>query len=452
MSMERKILFVFPKWPRLTLWGHFKYKFPPLGLLTVAGVTPPDFDIEFTDENVSELDFNSDAEIVAVSVMTPLAHRAYEIANQFRALGKKVVLGGIHVSIHPDEAAKHADSVVVGEAEDIWPQVLADYGSGKLKPRYGNQTLINMDREYPIPRRDLLKKGCYVTRSTIQMMRGCPFDCEFCSVTAFSGRDFRARAIEPFVEEFRSLPDRFVFVVDDNILSNRKVAEKLFDRMQGCGKWWGSQVTISIADNDALLKKMAKAGCKSLFIGFESLDQQNLIQIGKKFVRAHKNEDRIKRIQDHGIGIHGSFIVGLDGDDDSVFDQQYEFIIRTRLEAFLISVLTPFPGTHLARRLETEGRILSKDWSKYDMSTVVFQPKNFTPEALQARYYELNSALYSLHSIARRTLKPHKNMLLFLHQNFGFRNAWRSLEKAQPGGFKLGFDHPKNITQGAHKI
>jgi len=431
MSKNGKILFIFPKWPTLTLWGQFKYKFPPLGLLTIAGLTPPEFDVVFTDENVSEIAFDTDADMIAISVMTPLAHRAYEIADRFRVQGKTVVMGGIHVSVHPEEAAKHSDCVVTGEAEDIWPLVLADYRNGKLKPRYGDQTLINMDREFPIPRRDLLKKGCYVTRSTIQMMRGCPFDCEFCSVTAFSGRDFRARPIDPFVEEFRNLPDRFVFVVDDNILSNRKVAEKLFDRMQGSGKWWGSQVTISVADNDALLKKMARAGCKSLFIGFESLDQQNLIRMGKKFVRAHKNKDRIKRIQDHGIGIHGSFIVGLDGDDDSVFDQQYEFIIHTRLEAFLISVLTPFPGTHLARRMEAEGRILSKDWSKYDMSTVVYQPKNFTPEMLQVRYNELNHALYSVGSIARRTLKPHKNMLLFVHQNFGFRNAWHSLKRAQ---------------------
>jgi radical SAM superfamily enzyme YgiQ (UPF0313 family) len=182
---------------------------------------------------------------------------------------------------------------------------------------------------------------------------------------------------------------------------------------------------------------MARAGCKSLFIGFESLDQENLIQIGKKFVRAHKNEDRIKRIQDHGIGILGSFIVGLDGDDDSVFDKQYEFITRTRLEAFLISVLTPFPGTHLTRRMEAEGRILSKDWRKYDMNTVVFQPKNFTPDDLQTQYNELNRALYSVGSIARRTLKPRKNMLIFLHQNIGFRNAWRDLERARGSGTQI---------------
>ena len=434
MRKDHKILFIFPKWPALSVWGHFKYKFPPLGLLTIAGLTPPEFAVEFTDENVSDIDLDTDADMIAISVMTPLAQRAYEIADRFRARGKTVVMGGIHVSILPDEAAAHADCVVTGEAEDLWPQVLEDYRQGRLKSSYSEQGLINMTRGFPIPRRDLLKKGCYITRSTIQMVRGCPFDCEFCSVTAFSGRKFRARPIDLFLEEFRNLPDRFVFVVDDNILSNRRVAEQLFDQMRGSGKWWGSQVTISIAENDALLRKMARAGCKSLFIGFESLDQQNLIQMGKKFVRARKNEDRIKRIQDHGIGILGSFIVGLDGDDESVFEQQYEFITRTRLEAFLISVLTPFPGTHLTKRMEAEGRILSKDWSKYDMSTVVYQPKNFTPERLQERYNELNQALYSVGSIARRTLKPRKNMLLFVPQNFGFRNAWRGLERARLAG------------------
>jgi radical SAM superfamily enzyme YgiQ (UPF0313 family) len=431
MSTDGKILFIFPKWPELTLWGHFKYNFPPLGLLTIAGLTPETFAVEFIDENVSDIDFHSDADLVALSVMTPLAHRAYEIADRFRADGKTVVMGGIHVSIHPEEAAAHADCVVCGEAEDVWPQLLADYRRGRLKARYRQENLINMGREFPVPRRDLLRQGCYITRSTIQMMRGCPFDCEFCSVTAFSGREFRARPVDAFVNEFRALPDRFVFVVDDNILSKKKVAEQLFEQMRDSGKWWGSQVTISVADDDALLKKMARAGCKSLFIGFESLDQNNLIDMGKKFVRAHKNEDRIKRIQDHGIGILGSFIVGLDGDDESVFEQQYEFITRTRLEAFLISVLTPFPGTHLTRRMEAEGRVLSKDWSKYDMSTVVFQPKNFTPERLQERYDELNRALYSLGSIAHRTLKPRKNMLIFVPQNFGFRNAWRGLERAR---------------------
>jgi len=427
MDKRHKILFVFPKWPSAALWGQLRFKFPPLGLLTIAGVTPLEYDVELVDENVNPIDFETDADLIALSVMTPLAYRAYEIGDQFRARGKTVVMGGIHVSFHPEEATLHADAVVTGEAEDIWPSVLEDFSRGRLQKRYRVEQLVDMSPALAAPRRDLLSKGRYLTRSTIQFMRGCPFDCEFCSVTAFSGRKFRHRPMDRFLEEYRNLPDPFVFIVDDNLLSNRKVAMELFQRMRGTRKWWGSQVTISVADNDELLKAMAACGCKSLFIGFESLNQENLNQVGKKFVKASKNADRIKRIQDHGIGILGSFIVGLDHDDDSVFDDLYRFITDVRMEAFMISVLTPFPGTHMTRRMEAEGRILSKDWRKYDMSTVVYQPRNFTPEQLQDKYDELNRSLYSLPSIARRVLKPRKNMVIFLPQNLGFRRAWRQL-------------------------
>jgi len=402
-----------------------------LGLLTLAGITPPEYEIAFVDENVEPIAFDADADLVAVSVMTPLAPRADEIRDSFRRQRAKLVMGGSNVRRYPDEALKHADSVVTGEAENLWPRVLDDFSRRRLQPRYSQPSRVDMFHPFPPPRRDLLVKGKYLTRSTIQMMRGCPFDCEFCSVTAFSGRQLRHRPIDAFVREFRSLPDPFVFIVDDNILCDRKVAARLFDRLRGADKWWGSQVTISIADHDELLGKMAASGCKYLFIGFESLNQENLIGLGKKFVRASKNAVRIKKIQDYGIGILGSFIVGCDHDDDGVFDELHEFILATRLEAFLISVLTPFPGTHLTRRMEQEGRILTRDWRRYDMSTVVFQPRNFSPELLQERYDELNRSLYSLSSIARRTLKPRKNVVIFLPQNLGFRRAWRLLGSAR---------------------
>lgn len=428
-----RILFIFPKWPPLALWGHFKYKFPPLGLLTIAGLTPPEFDVSFVDENVAQVDFACEADLVAISVMTPLASRAYEIAGQFRARGKKVVMGGIHASCCPEEAEAHADSVVVGEAEEIWPLVLEDFKEGRLQKRYTVTDLVNMDQAFAVPRRDLLAPGCYLIRSTIQMTRGCPHDCEYCSVTAFSGRKFRHRPMERFVHEFESLPDRFVFIVDDNIMSSRTMASDLFDRLHGSGKWWGSQVTISVADDAAMLAKMARSGCRSLFIGFESLNQENLQQVGKKFIDAAKNMERIKRIQDHGIGILGSFIVGLDHDREDAFETLYEFITRVRLESFLISVPTPFPGTHMTRRLEREGRVLSRDWAKYDMSTVVFQPRHFSPEGLQERYNELNRSLYSFSSIFRRTCNFRKNMIIFVPQNLGFRRAWLSLAAVQQG-------------------
>ena len=452
------IHFIFPRWPKRTLWGHFRYKFPALGLLNLAALTPPEFEVTFTDENVEPPNepsrflsslFNrgrnsriedvklagenlaNRADLIGISVMTPLAPRAYELADHFRAAGKTVVLGGIHPSFLPEEALQHADAILIGEGERMWPLLLADYAAGRLQPRYQDVNPIT-PATIPAARRDLLRPGSYLTRSTIQWSRGCPHDCEYCSVTAIMGHRFRFRPIDAFIEEFRSLRDRFVFIVDDNIVSQRSAATALFSRMQDCGKWWGSQAPITIADDTVLLKQMARSGCKSLFIGFESLRNVSLQNVGKGFVDARKNVDRINRIQDAGIGILGSFIVGLDEDDAGVFDGLYDFIQGNRLEAFLISVLTPFPGTRLTRRLEAEGRILSRDWACYDMNTVVYQPRHFRPDELQARFNELNHALYKVGPIVHRSLKFRKNTIIFLSQNLAYREAWAKILNAPP--------------------
>ena len=428
--MKPRILFIFAKWPKRTLWGHFRYKFPALGLLTIAGATPPEYEVSFIDENMDEVDFNADVEIVALSVMTPLAKRSYEIADIFRSRGKKVVLGGIHASVLPEEALRHADAVVVGEGEKAWLSLLSDYKHGRLQKIYRSESFSDL-ADAALARRDLLQSSKYVTKATVQLTRGCPYNCEYCSVTAFFGRKFRSRPLEQFCAEYHSLPGRFVFIVDDNIMSNRGEALQLFQRIRGSGKWWGSQVPITVADDQEALKAMALSGCKSLFIGFESLEQDNLQQMGKGFVAASKHADRIKRIQDSGIGIQGSFIVGCDYDTPRTFETLYEFIIRTRLNAFLISVLTPFPGIKLTERLLAEDRIISKDWEQYDMNTVVYRPKNFTPDDLQRRYDELNQSLYGISSIMQRSLRFNSNVLLFVPQNFGFRQAWRELKKYQ---------------------
>lgn len=426
--MNKKILLILPKWPARTLWGHFRYKFPALGLLTIAAITPSDYQISFIDENMEEIDFNADVDIVAMSVMTPLAKRSYQIADQFKKRGKIVIMGGIHVSIFPEEALQHADAVVVGEGEHSWLTLLNDYQAGNLQNIYRSNQFVNLDN-IPPARRDLLTSPRYITKGTIQLTRGCPFNCEYCSVTAFFGRKFRSRPLEQFVAEYNSLTSRFIFIVDDNIMSNRKEALQLFDKISASGKWWGSQVPITIADDEEALQAMAKSGCKSLFIGFESLDQDNLKQMGKGFVEAQKHAERIKKIQDYGIGIQGSFIVGCDHDTPATFDTLHDFIIKTRLNAFLISVLTPFPGIRLTKRLQEEDRILSTDWDLYDMNTVVYKPKNFTPDDLQRRYNELNHALYGVGSILRRTARFNSNVIIFMPQNFGFREAWHKLQR-----------------------
>ncbi len=424
------ILLIFPRWPERTLWSHFRYKFPALGPLSIAAATPPEHTVRLVDENIAPVDFAAPADLVGISVMTPLAPRAYALADEFRARGRKVVLGGIHVSSCPDEAAAHADAVVIGEGERVWPQLLADFTRGGLQARYRLPGLLDM-REAPPARRDLLPTGHYITRSTIQFARGCPYDCEYCSVTAFFGRQYRFRPYDHFIREYRELPDRFVFIVDDNIVANRAVALGLFDRLRGIGKWWGGQAPINVADDDELLGRMARSGCKMLFIGFESLEQKNLEQMGKQFVKAARHAERIGKIQDHGIAIQGSFIAGYDHDEPGVFDTLREFINRTRMETFLVSVLTPFPGTRLTERLAGEGRILSRDWGRYDMNTVVFQPRHFTPETLQAGCDALHHELYRVSSILRRTIKPRLNMVITVPQNFGFREAWRHMRAAR---------------------
>lgn len=430
-TSPRQILLILPRWPEHTLWSYFRYQFPALGLLTLAGATPPHYGVSLVDENIKPLDPDTDADLVAISLMTPLAPRGYALADAFRARGKTVVLGGIHASCLPDEAAAHADAVVIGEGEMVWPQLLADWEHGALRRVYPAGQPADLSA-VPTPRRDLLAPGRYITASTIQLTRGCPYDCDYCSVSAFFGRRVRCRPLAGFLDEFRRLPDRFVFIVDDNLVAHRPTALALCEQLRGCGKWWGSQAPITVADDDELLRRMAAAGCKELFIGFESLDQANLQAIGKTFVDAGKNVERIRKIQDQGIGILGSFMAGLDHDDAGVFDALHAFITRTRLEAFLISVLTPFPGTRLTRRLETEGRILSRDWSRYDMNTVVFQPRRMTPDELQHRFNELHRELYRIPTLLRRTVKPRPHMLVFLPQNFGYRAAWRSLLRSTP--------------------
>lgn len=430
MSGNRKprILFIFPRWPNNTLWGQFRYKFPPLGLLTIAAITPPDFDVAFMDENCEPVPMDTDADIIALSVMTPLAYRAYELADAFRARGKTVVMGGVHVSCEPDEALAHADSVIIGEGETAWLRWLADYSAGTLQQRYRAEDFSTLN-SIPPARRDLLRKNRYITSGTIQLTRGCPHDCEYCTVTALFGRKFRMRPLDEFVAEYQQLDNRFIFIVDDNIMSNRGAAMELFARLRGTPKWWGSQVPITVGDDQEALRAMAACGCKSLFIGFESLNTDNLAKMGKKFVNVDKNIERIRRIQQHGIGIQGSFIVGYDFDTPAVFDQMYSFIDQARLEAFLVSVLTPFPGIRVTKRLEEEGRILTRDWSRYDMNTVVYRPAGFTPDELQEGYYALNKALYSLRSIVRRTVNFKKNMAVFVPQNLGFRAAWKNLNR-----------------------
>jgi len=380
--------------------------FPPLSLAVVAALTPDDWEVSLVDEAVEPVDLDrvAGADLVGITVMTPLAPRAYELTTELRRRGVRVVLGGLHPTALPEEAAQHADAVVVGEAEGVWRHVLADAARGHLRRIYGPAPRPDLTR-LPFARRDLFREGAYLTTATVQTSRGCPFSCDFCSVTRFFGRTYRCRPVAEVVREVSSLGSRLVFFVDDNIFGAPSRARELFLRLAPLRLRWVGQASINIARNLELLKLAARSGCRGLFIGLESLVPDNLRRVGKSLLnRVADYREAVARIQGHGIGVEGAFIFGLDHDDPGVFARTVEFAHKVRLAAAQFGILTPFPGTPLRNRLERERRILDRDWGRYTISNVVFRPLGMSPEALQEGFEWAYRTFYSYSSIIGRLL------------------------------------------------
>jgi radical SAM superfamily enzyme YgiQ (UPF0313 family) len=419
-----KVLFVSPGWPKGRLWGELGFKFPSLSLAALAAVTPVEWSVELCDENIEPLALTTDADLIAITAMTPQAPRAYKIAAQFKAAGKTVVMGGFHASNLPDEALQHLDSVVVGEGELIWPQLLADFQHGRLQRLYRSSDLIAMTA-IPIARRQLFAGKKYLFTNTLQTTRGCPFDCEFCSVTAFYGRHYRKRPIDAVLAELVELrrKNSFAFFVDDNLVADRKYALELFAGMKGMGFKWLSHAPIDFADDREFIKAAGEAGCVALFVGFESLNQEALKAMGKVTNTAKSYLEDAQVFRDNGIGILGSFVMGNDGDTPEVFERTLAFCEEARLEGAIFPILTPYPGTEVRRRLEAEGRILSNAWEDYDMEHVTFQPRGMSVAELQQGYDWLNRSFYSFGSMYKRIWKLHRSVQVFAPMNIGFRAA-----------------------------
>jgi radical SAM superfamily enzyme YgiQ (UPF0313 family) len=421
-----KILFISPGWPKGRLWGELSFKFPSLSLAAIAGVTPPEWVLEFCDDSFETVDFSTDADIIALTAMTAQITRAYEIADRFRSRGKTVVIGGFHASNMPEEALIHADAVVVGEGELVWPQLLTDWQGGQLQPVYKTGSLMDMAC-IPAARREMFKGKRYLLTNTIQTTRGCPHDCEFCSVTAFYGRKYRKRPIDLVLQELEQLQraNSFVFFVDDNIVADRTYSLELFEGMKGMGFKWLSHAPIDFAQDLQLMKAAGEAGCLGMFVGFESLNQASLTAMGKKTNSSQMYLAEAQAFRDHGIGILGSFVLGYDGDTPDVFEKTLRFCEEARLEAAIFPILTPYPGTSVRKRLEAEGRIISSDWRDYDMEHVTFQPNGMTIQQLQDGYSNICREFYSLPSMFRRLFKLHRSVQVFGPMNVGFRSAIR---------------------------
>lgn len=430
-----KVLLIQPAHPsNVHLFGRVYMS--SLTLPVVAALTPPDVEVAILDENVTPLDLEQPANLVGITALTPNAPRAYAIADAFRARGIPVVLGGVHPTLVPDEAAQHADIVVLGEAEGVWPQVVRDVERGSWQRFYrGEKPDL---RGLPMPRWDLLDNRRYFPVPKMEASRGCPFNCTFCSTTAFFGRQMRYRPVEEVVAEIRTLDRRFsaVFITDNNIVGRPDYARELFQALIPERITWIGQASLTIAYDEELLDLAARSGCRALLIGFESLSPEGLAEANKKVNQILDYEEAIARIHRRGIAIIGCFVVGFDHDDASVFARTAEFIERTRIAIPQVTILTPFPGTALRERLLAEGRIWDFDWSHYDATRVTFYPARMSPEELQEGYNRLVRRLYSYPAIVRRLLQARsylgKGVVGFFPTNLVYRRLGREALRYRP--------------------
>jgi len=425
-----RVLFIVPGWSPSNLWGQIKFKFPPLSVLTLASSTPEDVEISIIDENLEGINYEIETDLIGITVMTPHAIRAYQIADEFRKKGKKVVLGGFHVSFLPEEALDHANAVVLGEGDRIYKEVIKDFRESRLKRVYQDDQPVSLS-EIKVPRRDLVKGKGYLFTNTIQTTRGCPFQCEFCSVSSFFGRSYRNRPIHLVLEELKELRREsiFLFIVDDNLVGNRPYARTLFQEMAPLQFKWASHAPLSFVNDAELLKLASQSGCVALFIGFESLSPENLSLMEKSANLGISPIEAVKKFHDHGIGILASFILGYDHDTPDTFQRILEFCHKAKIDGALFPILTPYPGTHLRERLKREGRILTDQWDLYDMEHVTFIPRRMSPEQLQEGFEWLNSSFLSWGSIFRRLFKIHRSLQIFGPMNIGFRKAWKRINE-----------------------
>ncbi|MAT71766.1 MAG: B12-binding domain-containing radical SAM protein [Planctomycetaceae bacterium] len=405
--------------------GIFKrsLRYAPLTLTTLAALVPDELNAEVVlqDEGVAPLDLDFSADLVGISAITGTAPRAYEIADELRARGVTVVLGGVHPTLMPEEAAQHADAVVAGYAEQSWPQLLHDFAAGRMQQRYFAAT-GKVLTGVPPARRDLLRKNLYATTNSIEATRGCPHQCEFCVVpTAWRGV-YSRRPIDDVIAELRTFAQRHAIFIDLSPVEDVDYAKALYRAMIPLKMRWLGLATTRLAEDLELLQLAAQSGCKGVLIGFESIDQRSLDGARKHFHAADRYAEHVRRLHDHGIGVQGCFVFGFDDDDPSVFERTVEFADKAKIDLPRYAVATPFPGTPLYRRLEAAGRLLHRNWSLYDVEHVVFEPRRMSPERLQEGLAWSWRQSYSWPSFFRRLSgAPWSILPLWISTNLGYR-------------------------------
>jgi radical SAM superfamily enzyme YgiQ (UPF0313 family) len=376
--------------------------FPPLGLATLAGYFSDDDEVTIHDEHVERLSLDDAPDLVVIQVYITSARRAYQIADRYRRRGAHVALGGLHVTSLPDEAAQHADTIFLGPGEDTWPRFLDDFRAGAPAQRYDSvqRTLLGVPRI----RRDLIKRHRYLVPNSIVVSRGCPHVCDFCYKVAFfkGGRQFYTQTVDDALAEIDRLPGRHLYFLDDHLFGNPRFAASLFDGMRGMGRLWQAAGTVkAVLESPELLEKAVDAGLRSLFVGFETVNSDNLSEQAKYQNIGRNYDAAVHRLHQLGVMVNGSFVFGMDHDGPDVFERTVEWAISQGVETATFHILTPYPDTALYQRMESQGRLLHRDWDLYDTRHVVFRPARLDPAALEAGYWWAYREFYRWSSILR---------------------------------------------------
>ncbi len=391
--------------PQFVSRGRVIAQLPSLSLLIIAAMTPDDIELDYVEvPDVSQVkELNTAYDLVAITSYSAQVYEAYELARRYKEAGIPVIIGGLHVTAEPEEAKRYADSVVIGEAEPLWPRIMADFKNNRLQPFYeeehrGTYNLTNS----PLPRYDLLKPKHY-NRITVQTSRGCPHDCEFCAGSKLFGKGFRQKPVDSVIEEVKRIkekwPKPFIEFADDNTFVDKKWSKDFLKKLMPLEIKWFTETDISVADDEELLKSMYHSGCYQLLIGLESTSEDSLNGIEAhnwKLKQLDGYLEAINRIQSNGITVNGCFIVGLDGDTPGIFRDIRDFIEKSRLLEAQVTVLTPYPGTPLYQRLRSEGRLLKDDfWDRCTMFDINFRPKNMSIEELEKGLLWLFKGIYN---------------------------------------------------------
>lgn len=387
-------------------WRPIKYSlFPPLGLATLAAFLDPDDAVELIDDHVELLRIDDAPDLVVIQVYITNAYRAYALADHYRARGCFVALGGLHVTSLPEEAAPHADVIFIGPGDQTFPQFLADFRNGRAAARYVSTAGRTLDGLPPI-RRDLIKRERYLVPNSIVVTRGCPQHCDFCYKDAFfeGGRGFYTQRIDDALAEIERLPGRHLYFLDDHLLGNRRFAEGLFEGMRGMGRLFQGAATVDSVLRGDLIERAAEAGLRSLFVGFETFDPENLRASNKKQNLARDYEQVARRLGDLGIMINGSFVFGMDEDGPDVFDRTVDWAVRNGVTTATFHIQTPYPGTRLHKSLTEQGRITSENWDDYDTRHVVYRPARLTPTELKQGYDRAYRDFYGWNNIAAASM------------------------------------------------